>query len=105
MPDEIVPSNSEPRQLSFFDLTTNETPFDAIKHIDENGQEYWLTRELMPILQYTNWQNFHKVIKKAKTACKRSKNDTSRHFIDVGKIIDLGDGLQHEIDDYREKTA
>ena len=36
-----------------------------IKHIDENGIEYWYARELMPILQYSNWQNFEKIIDKA----------------------------------------
>ena len=33
---------------------TNEA-FENIKHIDENGVEYWYARELMPILQYSNW--------------------------------------------------
>ena len=26
--------------------------FEDIKHIDENGKEYWLARELMPALEY-----------------------------------------------------
>jgi len=25
--------------------------FEDIKHIDENGSEYWLARELMPLLE------------------------------------------------------
>ena len=37
-----------------------------LKHIDENGVEFWYARELMPILQYSNWQNFEKIIDKAK---------------------------------------
>ncbi len=32
----------------------NDTVFDGIKHIDEYDNEYWLARELMPILQYSN---------------------------------------------------
>ena len=32
---------------------TNQT-FEEIKHIDENGIEFWYARELMPILQYSN---------------------------------------------------
>ncbi len=28
--------------------------FEEIKHIDENGIEFWYARELMPILQYSN---------------------------------------------------
>ncbi len=37
----------------------NET-FEDIKHIDENGIEFWYARELMPVLQYAKWQNFKK---------------------------------------------
>lgn len=41
----------------------NEKVFEDIKHIDEKGNEYWLLRELMPLLEYTLWQNFHRKIK------------------------------------------
>ena len=37
--------------------------FEDIKHIDEKGNEYWLARELMPLLEYKLWQNFHRKIK------------------------------------------
>ena len=37
--------------------------FEDIKHIDEFGNEYWLARELMEVLEYSLWQNFHKIIK------------------------------------------
>ena len=39
--------------------------FEDIKHINENGHEYWLAREIMPLLEYTLWQNFHRKIKVA----------------------------------------
>ena len=29
--------------------------FEDIKHIDENGNEYWLARELQDILGYHQW--------------------------------------------------
>ena len=41
--------------------------FEKIKHIDENGNEFWYARELMIVLQYSNWQNFEKIISKAKS--------------------------------------
>ena len=43
----------------------HEKTFESIKHIDKNGNEYWEARELMPLLEYNKWENFHKVIKKA----------------------------------------
>ena len=40
--------------------------FEDIRHIDENGVEFWYARELMPILEYSNWQNFEKIVKNSK---------------------------------------
>ena len=42
------------------DLIINYDVFESIKHIDEFGFEYWKARELMHVLQYSNWQNFEK---------------------------------------------
>lgn len=44
--------------------------FDSIKHNDEYGNEYWCARELMPLLEYSKWENFNQVIKRAMIACK-----------------------------------
>ena len=40
----------------------NNSIFENIKHIDDNGNEYWLARELQRVLQYSEWRNFKKVI-------------------------------------------
>ena len=32
--------------------------FESIKHIDENGIEYWYARELQDVLEYTQWRRF-----------------------------------------------
>ena len=34
--------------------------FEDIKHIDENGNEFWLARELQKVLEYKEWRNFKK---------------------------------------------
>ena len=47
------------------DLENNNQTFESIKHIDENGVEFWYARELMNVLQYAKWENFKKVIEKA----------------------------------------
>lgn len=46
--------------------TLNQTPFESIKHTDENGQEYWYARELQHILEYAEWRNFTKSNRKGK---------------------------------------
>ena len=43
--------------------------FESIKHINEDGEEFWYARELQKILEYTQWRNFEGVIQKAKIAC------------------------------------
>lgn len=52
-----------------------EKTFEDIKHIDEVGNEYWYARELMLLLEYSKWENFHKVIKSSMIACSTSNND------------------------------
>ena len=42
-----------------------EKTFEKIKHIDENGNEYLLARELMPVLEYKEWRKFDRVIEKS----------------------------------------
>lgn len=58
----------------------NEQTFESIKHISENGEEYWLARELMLVLDYKRWDKFLNIIEKAKNACKGSNNILSEHF-------------------------
>ena len=68
------------------ELDKNNKSFEDIKHVDQNGIEYWYARELMPIMQYSNWQNFEKIIDKAKIACHNSNISVFEHFIDVNKL-------------------
>lgn len=68
---------------------TNDTIFESIRHIDENGTEFWYARELQTILQYAKWDNFHKVIKTAQIACKISQHEVSDHFAEVGKMVEM----------------
>ncbi len=77
-------------------LTEN---FESHAQQTENGIEYWLARDLQHLLGYSEWRNFTGVITKAKTACEVSNYDTSDHFVDVTKMVDLGSGGQREIDD------
>lgn len=78
-----------------------EKTFDDIKHIDEYGNEYWLARELMPILQYSNWQNFEKIINKSITTCENSDFNVADHFIDVSKMVAIGSGAYRKQKDYK----
>ena len=83
------------------EIDENNKSFENIKHIDENGIEFWYARELMPILQYSNWQNFEKIIAKAKTSCENSDISVFEHFIDVNKLSKRANNAEVEIKDYK----
>lgn len=74
--------------------------FEDIKHIDEEGLEYWSARELQKVLEYTQWRRFESTIKKAMTACENSKNNINDHFARVGKMVKTGDS-NRKINDYK----
>ena len=75
--------------------------FETIKHIDENGLEYWYARELMEMLEYSKWSNFKKVILKAMLACENSEMSVKDCFTDVGKPIISGKGKEEFIEDFK----
>ena len=71
-------------------VNKTEKDFESIKHIDENGVEFWYARELMIVLEYKQWRRFEQVIERAKEACKNSNISIDDHFADVGKIVRAG---------------
>ena len=83
------------------EMRENNMTFENIRHIDENGVEFWYARELMPVLQYTKWENFKKVIEKAKISCKNSEISTKDCFPDIRKPIISGKGKEELIEDYK----
>ena len=64
-----------------------------------NEVECWSARELQKLLGYSKWENFEKVIDKAKDSCSNAGEQVEHHFPDVGKVIDAGKGAKHEIND------
>ena len=78
-------------------LTTN---FEEHSFTSEEGVEFWFARDLQHLLGYAKWENFNKVIIKAKITCEASGNEISNHFPDIRKTISMPKGASKEIDDY-----
>ncbi len=74
--------------------------FEDIKHIDENGVEFWYARELQKVLNYSEWRKFEGVIKKARTSCENSGIDSSDHFVGIDKMVQIGSGATRKQQDY-----
>lgn len=53
----------------------------------------------MTILQYSNWQNFEKIIEKAKISCKNSDINVFEHFTGVNKLSKRANNSEVTIND------
>ena len=82
-------------------VNKTEKDFESIKHIDENGVEFWYARELMTMLEYKQWRRFEQVIEKAKEACENSNIKVDEHFAGVGKTSKMPNGGKKIIKDYK----
>jgi DNA-damage-inducible protein D len=72
--------------------------FESICYV-YTGIECWSARELQKLLGYSKWENFEKVIEKAKDACRNAGEEVTDHFPDVRKTIPMPKGAEKEIDD------
>lgn len=79
----------------------DELTFENIKHIDENGIEFWYARELQEVLDYSQWRRFEETIERAKIASKTTGNPIGEHFANVGKTLPMPNGAERTISDYK----
>ncbi|MCA4896851.1 MAG: DNA damage-inducible protein D [Cytophagales bacterium] len=74
------------------------TQFEAAATIAQ-GVECWSARELQNLLGYNKWENFEKVIQKAKDACANAGELAENHFPDVRKMVEIGSDTERPIND------
>ena len=75
--------------------------FEDIKHMDENGIEYWYARELQLVLDYKEWRKFEGVVRRAMKACKNSDINALDHFVGADKMVQIGSGAERMQKDYK----
>jgi DNA-damage-inducible protein D len=75
-----------------------ENQFETIKRTDDNGSEYWSSRELAKELEYSDYRNFVSVIKKAMVACKNSGEVIHNHFVEAADMVKIGSGAEKSVD-------
>ncbi len=75
--------------------------FEEIKHVDENGIEYWSARELHPLFVYARWESFDEVINRATKAAINSGQIPENHFRQLTKMVDLGSGSRRAVKDWK----
>lgn len=72
--------------------------FETIKRLDDNGIEFWSSRDLAKVLEYADYRNFIAVIEKAKVACSNSGEVIHNHFVDVTDMVAIGSSAKKPID-------
>ena len=87
-----------PKKMKTEEIQALFNQFEAVAH-ELNGVECWSARELQVLLGYSNWQNFEKVLVKAKNSCTQAGGRAEYHFTDVSKTIQMPKGAEKQIDD------
>jgi len=87
--------------MNNLDNKINNNVFESIKHTDEHGNEFWYARELMEVIGYTKWENFHNVVKEAMIACSKSNIEILEHFPEIRKVLKVGNNAKMNIKDYK----
>jgi DNA-damage-inducible protein D len=82
-------------------IKTALTVFEQIKHTDNNGNEFWMARQLAKVLEYTDFRNFVTVINKAKEACENSGQLIKNHIVEFNEMVPIGSGAVREMASYK----
>ena len=81
-------------------INTEHQTFESLKHTLEDS-EFWYARELQTTLDYSRWQRFERVIKKAIQACEGSGQLSEDHFTQVVQMVEIGSGAKRSTPDYQ----
>jgi hypothetical protein len=61
-------------------VTTSDSPFDSIRRFDQDGNEFWIARELMGVMGYVKWERFENPISQAIENLELNQDKVSDHF-------------------------
>lgn len=61
--------------------TLGSSPFDKIRRTDAYGREYWLSRELQPLMGYSRWENLAPALNRAMTSARNQGLDVEGVFL------------------------
>lgn len=75
-------------------------PLEALKQTRADGSEFWSARDLMPLLGYTEWRNFHQAITRTLKVLGTHGIVSTEHARESSKLVEIGKGARREILDY-----
>ena len=72
--------------------------FESIKRIDENGMEWWSSRDLAKALTYADYRRFLDVMRRVWTACQQVGYNPNDHFVIYAEMVSIGSNAERQID-------
>ena len=66
-----------------------QSDFEQIKKQDENGSEYWTSRELCTALGYSTYPKFNRTLNKAIAIANKKGCNTTEHFNHMFEMVKL----------------
>ena len=72
---------------------------EGAKHTTPEGVEYWLAREIQPILGYDQWRNFEAAIGRASDSFAANGVPASQHIAETSKVMGFGNNSQQSVRD------
>ena len=77
------------------------TLFEEIRKVDNRGNEFWTSRDLAKVLEYSEYRHFIPAVKKAKEACNSSGHKVENHFEDILEMVGIGSGAERAIENIK----
>ena len=75
-----------------------QSPFEAIKEVDDKGREWWNSRKLARLLGYQKYWNFERLMDKAATFLKQERGlDLKEHMVEIMEMAQLNNGGWREV--------
>jgi DNA-damage-inducible protein D len=63
---------------------------EALKRVSPTGVDYWLAREIYPVLGYARWEGFIEgALRRAIEACGKAGAQVTSHFRQTTKMVSL----------------
>ncbi|MHB0977411.1 MAG: DNA damage-inducible protein D [Candidatus Aquicultorales bacterium] len=82
------------------ELDTTAKKLETIKRMSKANVEYWMARDIQEALDYSRWENFQKVIERARMACEGSGIEPENHFRETTKMVTIGSGAVVTVSNY-----
>ncbi len=77
------------------------SPFDQIKQVDDEGNEFWSARDMAKILGYSEYGRFQNTLNKAEIACENSGYNSEEHFDHTVEMVEIGSKAKREFETVR----